>query len=33
LTIMAGPVVGEKFLDNNKLEDKIIVEAPAPAEG
>ncbi|GFP37150.1 hypothetical protein HKBW3S44_00830 [Candidatus Hakubella thermalkaliphila] len=33
LTIMAGTVVGEKFLVNNKLEDKIIVEAPAPAEG
>ena len=33
LTIMAGPVVGEKFLDNNKLEYNIIVEAQAPAEG
>jgi hypothetical protein len=33
LTIMAGPVVGEKFLGNNKLEYTIIVEAQAPAEG
>lgn len=33
LTIMAGPVVEEKFLGNNKLEYNIIVEAQAPAEG
>ncbi len=33
LTIMAGPVAEEKFLGNNKVEYKIIVEAQAPAEG